>query len=45
MDVGFERKLLLLYVYVLCPIYVYLTLDPNDPDEPYTEVMISISPV
>ena len=32
--VGFERKLLLQPVYVLCPIYFDLTLDPKNPDEP-----------
>ena len=32
---GFERKLIFLHVYVVCPIYFDPILDPNDPDEPY----------
>ena len=44
-DVGFEHKLRLLTVYVLCPIYLDLTIDTNYPDEPYAEVIISISPI
>ena len=43
--VGFEQKLLLMPVYVSCPVYLYLTFDPNDPDEPYAEVIISILPI
>ena len=43
--VGFEQKSLILYVYVLFSIYLYLTHDPNDPDEPYTGVIILISPI
>ena len=35
-----QRKLLLLPIYVLGPIYLDLNLDPNDPDEPYAEVII-----
>ena len=31
----FERNIILLHVYVLCPIYIYQTLDPNNPDETY----------
>ena len=42
--VGFEQKLLILPVYVLCTIYLDLTLDPNDPNEPNVEVIILISP-
>ena len=38
--VGFEQKLLLMPVYVSCPVDLYLTLDPNDPDEPYAAVTI-----
>ena len=41
----FTRKLLLLNVYGLCPIDVDLTLDPNDPDEPYAAVILSISTI
>ena len=41
--VGIDRKLLLLRVYVLCPIYFYLTLDPNDPDEPYAALISTTS--
>ena len=41
----FERKLPLMPVYVLCPIDLDLTFDPNDPDEPYSEVIISTSPI
>ena len=40
-----EQKLLPLPVYLLCPIYFDLTLDPNDPDEKYSAVIISISPI
>ena len=43
--VFYERKIILLPVYVLCTIYLDLTLDSNDPDEPYAEVVISISPI
>ena len=32
-------------VYVLCPIDLDPTLDPNDPDEQYAEVVISIPPI
>ena len=39
-DVGIEHKLLLMPVYMLCPIYLDLTLDPNYPDEP--EELISV---
>ena len=42
---GFQRKLLLLPVYVLCPIYFDLTIYPNDTDEPYAAVIISISTI
>ena len=42
---GFQRKLILLPVYVLCPIYFDLTIDPNDTDEPYAAVIISISTI
>ena len=42
---GFEQRLLLLHVYVLCPIYVELTIYPNDTDEPYEEVIITILPI
>ena len=41
----FERKLPLMPVYVLCPIDLDLTFDPNDPDEPYSEAIISTSPI
>ena len=40
MGVGFEQKLLLLPVYVLCPIDFNFTLDPNYPDESYAAVII-----
>ena len=44
-SVGFERKLLIMPVYVLCPIDLDLTIDPNDNDEPYAAVIISVSPI
>ena len=34
-----------MHVYVLCPIYMDLTLDTNYPDEQYAEVIISISTI
>ena len=43
--VGSQHKLLLLTVYVLCTIYLNLTINPNDHDEPYATVVISISPI
>ena len=39
MAIYFERKLVILPVYELCPIYFDLTIDPNDPDEQYTAFM------
>ena len=41
--VGFEQKLLLHTVYVLWPINLDLTLDPNYNDKPYAEIIILIS--
>ena len=41
-DVGFERKWLLLPIYVLCEIDLDLYIDTNDTDEPYLEVIIPI---
>ena len=38
--VGFERKLLLLSEYFLCPIDLDLTFDSYDPDKPYAEVIV-----
>ena len=38
--VGFEYKSLLHHVYVLSPIDMDLTIDSNDPDEPYSEIII-----
>ena len=43
--VGFEWELILLPIYMLCPIYLKLTLDPNYPDEPYALFISSISPI
>ena len=41
--VGFEHRLLLLPVYVLCPIYFEQNLDPNDPDEKYAALISTTS--
>ena len=43
--VGFEHKKLLLPVYALCPIYLDLTLNPNNPNKPYAVVIISFLPI
>ena len=45
MGVGFKRKLFILTVYVLCTIYLNLNIYPNNTDEPYVAVIISISPI
>ena len=36
--VGFEQKLILLTIYVLCKIHFDVTIDPNYPDEPYASL-------